>query len=395
MEMNEVGLDNGLNTFEKNILKTKYHTESKYDFVIKNNLKFAWIIATIVIVINSFWLIVRERFESFAIPKEPIVYFSLLFQIVLSVVLLIMSLCYKKITNIAVVRHLFLFYYLYLIYAVTIIVISEYNLAYENGVPDRYIGLSLITFYLFIIVALPMPKISYGMVIISALILSLVVQFIVIKDAPYSLIVHTVLKICLIAGYFAFRKYNINLALKNYEIVKLNNQLLVYSYVDFLTNVMNRRALDTYWEWLCDNDDVENVGIILFDIDYFKSYNDTYSHRNGDNILRKISAITMDMLDSEKNLLFRYGGEEFIIVFVNTTKKELLDFAFELKKRVYEEKIYRADVSEFDRITITCGCGIIKKEDMDKSDYITNSDKQLYVGKRNNRNCVVFDEEIF
>lgn len=59
MEMNEVGLDNGLNTFEKNILKTKYHTESKYDFVIKNNLKFAWIIATIVIVINSFWLIVR------------------------------------------------------------------------------------------------------------------------------------------------------------------------------------------------------------------------------------------------------------------------------------------------------------------------------------------------
>ena len=124
MEMNEVGLDNGLNTFEKNILKTKYHTESKYDFVIKNNLKFAWIIATIVIVINSFWLIVRERFESFAIPKEPIVYFSLLFQIVLSVVLLIMSLCYKKITNIAVVSHLFLFYYLYLIYAVTIIVIS-------------------------------------------------------------------------------------------------------------------------------------------------------------------------------------------------------------------------------------------------------------------------------
>ena len=33
MEMNEVGLDNGLNTFEKNILKTKYHTESKYDFI--------------------------------------------------------------------------------------------------------------------------------------------------------------------------------------------------------------------------------------------------------------------------------------------------------------------------------------------------------------------------
>lgn len=73
----------------------------------------------------------------------------------------------------------------------------------------------------------------------------------------------------------------------------------------------------------------------------------------------------------------------------------MLRFAQKIRKEVYDRDIKRNDIEQFDRITITCGCGLLEKEQMHKSDYITESDKQLYIGKRNCRNCVVFNDEIY
>ena len=388
-------LSNGLNTFQKKVLNIHHNDITIYDFVIRNDLKYAWIIALIVIFANSFWLIANEIFSYFDRLKEPIVFISLLVQILFSVGLFIISLKNDKIKNILLIRHIFLFYYLYMIFTVTVLIVSENISAFNNNIPSRYVGLSLVTCYLFIVVSLPMPKIRDGIIICLALLISLIVPLFLEGNESYSFAVHLVLRICLGIGYFAFRKYNINLAKKSEEIVELNHQLLVSSYVDFLTDVMNRRALDTYWEYLCQKEEVENVGIILFDVDFFKSYNDAYSHRKGDLILKKIGEIGKRIVDNEEKFIFRYGGEEFIVVLVNTTKKEILDFANEIRREIYNENISRQDVYDFDRITVTCGCGIIDKENMNASDYITDSDKQLYVGKRNNSNCIVFDVEIF
>lgn len=385
--------NNALNNFRKKVLKIEYEKGNIDSFVLNNDLKYAWIIALIVICSNVFWLI-SDKSVSRGLDI-PLIFISLLVQIFLSLGLIFMSLNYKKISNTNVIRIAFVIFYLFIIYMTTILVIRKNQLANQSGIDAYFVGLSLSTCNLFMIVALPMPNLKDGIVLVCAFIVGLFVPLFVSGKEAYSFEIHLILRIFLILGYFAFRKYNISLASKNMEIEDLNNDLLIPSYLDFLTKAMNRRALDTYWDYLCCSNETENVGVILFDIDYFKSYNDTYSHRKGDIILKKVSDIVREMLDDNDNFLFRYGGEEFIIIFVNVSKNEVLEFASKIRKRIYDENIKRSDIKEFDRITITCGCGMLEKEDMHKSDYISTSDKQLYVGKRNKRNCVAFEDEIF
>lgn len=385
--------NNALNNFKKKVLNIEYEKRNSDSFILNNDLKYAWVIALIVICANLFWLI-SDRNVSRGLDT-PTIFISLLVQVVLSIGLMIMSFNYKKISNINIIRFSFIIYYLFIIYVTTILVIQKNILASNSGIGAYFVGLSLSTCNLFMIVALPMPKLSDGILLTCASIVGLFFPLFAPGKEAYSFEVHVILRVFLILGYFAFRKYNINLTKKNMEIVELNNDLLIPSYLDFLTKAMNRRALDTYWDYLCCSDEIENVGVILFDIDYFKSYNDTYSHCKGDVILKKVSEIVREILDNEDNFLFRYGGEEFIIIFPNTSKNEILDFASKIRKRIYDENIRRDDMKEFDRITITCGCGILEKEDMHKSDYISASDKQLYIGKKNKRNCVAFEDEIF
>lgn len=385
--------NNSLSTFKNKVLKIEYEKGNIDDFVLKNDLKYSWIVAIIVIFANLFWLIGDSRVQRGL--DKPIIFYSLIFQVIISIVLLVLSLNHKKIHNISIIRYVLLFYYFFIVYVTTILIIQRNVLASASGVESYFVGISLSTCYLFIIVALPLPNIIDSILLIVSFIIGFFVPLFANGVMAYSIETHLVLRICLIFAYFAFRKYNTNLAKKNMEVIELNRELLIPSYIDFLTSAMNRRALDTYWEYLCQSDDVSNVGVVLFDVDYFKSYNDTYSHRKGDNILKEISSIVSGFLEEKNNFLFRYGGEEFIFIFVNTSKEEVLRFAQKIRKEVYDRDIKRNDIKQFDRITITCGCGLLEKEKMHKSDYITESDKQLYIGKRSCRNCVVFNDEIY
>ena len=171
----------------------------------------------------------------------------------------------------------------------------------------------------------------------------------------------------------------------------LDRHLELLSYTDQLTKALNRTALESYINILRKREAKEDIGIILFDIDDFKKYNDTYSHPEGDLILNKVISIAFDNINKEKQLIFRYGGEEFVVLLYNSNKEETIKTAKAIRKAVEDAKLPRDDGTLYPVVTITMGAAI---SNVNKPNFIKKVDEQLYFGKRNNKNCVVYNGEI-
>lgn len=124
-----------------------------------------------------------------------------------------------------------------------------------------------------------------------------------------------------------------------------------------------------------------NLGLILFDIDYFKMVNDTYGHLEGDNVLRIISELCIRNIRTS-DVLARWGGEEFVILVPESQPDDALKLADKL--RIIVER-YR-----FDRgFKITCSFGVTHLRNHEKSDdFINRADIALYQSKENGKNRV-------
>jgi len=103
-------------------------------------------------------------------------------------------------------------------------------------------------------------------------------------------------------------------------------------YIDELTDIPNRRALD---ESLATINGIYCIAMI--DIDHFKKFNDTYGHDEGDNVLRFVASI-IERIQGGK--VYRYGGEEFCVVFRNTSIKDAFDAADHVRRKVAGRKFY-------------------------------------------------------
>lgn len=160
---------------------------------------------------------------------------------------------------------------------------------------------------------------------------------------------------------------------------------------DPLTNIFNRRHLFERLQALVDkyNRDKNIFSLAILDIDHFKRINDTYGHPAGDFILKEFARILGENI-RPYDLLGRYGGEEFILVFIDMDKKSssvtvqrILDFIreqkfqFEGKDIQYTFSCGISDLSEFDN-----GQGTIK-------DLISHADQRLYQAKESGRNQII------
>ena len=171
------------------------------------------------------------------------------------------------------------------------------------------------------------------------------------------------------------------------------------AYVDELTNVLNRRALNKRLRTLG-----RKYSIAMIDIDHFKNFNDTYGHAEGDNVLRFIAT---NFSSEAESRVFRYGGEEFTIVFPGIDAKDVFARVEKIRKRVAEsvffirspEKI-RSKTSRRQRgertvhresvkVTISIGVASRTWEHKTPEDVIRESDRSLYEAKENGRNRVV------
>lgn len=180
---------------------------------------------------------------------------------------------------------------------------------------------------------------------------------------------------------------------RNRELAKRSRKLETIASVDPLTGILNRRAITEYLEgeWKKAREKKESIGIILADIDHFKTVNDSLGHPAGDQAL-KIFAKRLSSVLRPNDRLGRYGGEEFLIVLGNITGDALAKTAERLRD-VVASTPFALDAQTR---TITASFGAVLCDGCQASPEaaIAEVDRALYVAKETGRNKVVSADQI-
>ena len=175
------------------------------------------------------------------------------------------------------------------------------------------------------------------------------------------------------------------------RLLAMQKELEALSFKDGLTNIANRRrfnaSLELEWESARSNG--QPLSVLMFDIDFFKQYNDLYGHVKGDRCLVDI-AQTLDLaLDGQRDLVARFGGEEFVVLLPQADASVALKVAERCHRLIKKQAIIHAQSPHEQRITVSIGVGsVVPGEHMKPSDFIEAVDRQLYVAKRNGRNRI-------
>ena len=161
---------------------------------------------------------------------------------------------------------------------------------------------------------------------------------------------------------------------------------------DCLTGVYNRKGMELYLTTAkkkYETFDDYNFSIIIFDIDNFKEINDTYGHIFGDKVLKLICEIFIKNTD-ENDKIFRYGGEEFIILLQNVSQKEAFKIGNRLKKVVEKTDFIYNTSNNKEIIRITVSGGVAEcEEDLDTEQLIKKADILLYKAKNSGKNKIM------
>lgn len=171
---------------------------------------------------------------------------------------------------------------------------------------------------------------------------------------------------------------------KNLELQKINQQLNHLAVTDPLTQLFNRRHMNELLqqEWRrCSRYD-GNFAIIMFDIDWFKSINDTFGHQMGDKVLQEIATLIRTSV-RVTDAVARWGGEEFLILCPEIT----LDDARVLAQKLCE-LVARRNFSVARQITISVGVAEVAGK-RDVEELLHDVDGKLYAAKQQGRNRVV------
>ena len=134
--------------------------------------------------------------------------------------------------------------------------------------------------------------------------------------------------------------------------------------------------------------------VAMFDIDYFKKYNDTYGHIKGDEVLQKVVAQISSKLHRASDYLFRVGGEEFIIIYSDMKSfEEAQRFSAELVMEVENLQIEHSESLNDNVVTISLGLVTLTPPyDMDKETILRRVDELLYLAKDGGRNRLISQE---
>lgn len=152
---------------------------------------------------------------------------------------------------------------------------------------------------------------------------------------------------------------------------------------DGLTNLFNHRFFHDTVEKLVRKK--KGFTVFLFDIDDFKKYNDKYGHIAGDIVLREFGLIINDTI-RENDLGFRYGGEEFAVIFSNTGKKNAPVCAERIRKQI-NNKIFPNDIY----LSVSGGLAFFPEQAESRKQIIDLADKRLYKAKEAGKNRVIFE----
>lgn len=174
------------------------------------------------------------------------------------------------------------------------------------------------------------------------------------------------------------------------ELENLNNTLLYISENDSLTGIYNRRKFDKIMtaQWDLAKKNKYNLSLILLDVDCFKQYNDNYGHVEGDKCLSIIGSALSNYID-KKYIPARYGGDEFVIIFPNTSLDEVLKLGEDFRKRIENLNLKHEFSNIKNVVTITLGAAsVIPNNTITINEFIRQADTALYIAKEKGRNKI-------
>lgn len=184
------------------------------------------------------------------------------------------------------------------------------------------------------------------------------------------------------------------LAMHRNELHSANLVLENQATEDPLTGAINRRGMEErlgrliYLQRQRSAHD-GNLFALLFDIDFFKQYNDTYGHLAGDECLRTVSSVVHSMIQSEADFIARYGGEEFLVILNGIRLNDALVFAERVRDRIEKQGIEHKASRNSNVITISVGVAGWQPGITQTSELIRMADEALYEAKGLGRNRVV------
>ena len=181
--------------------------------------------------------------------------------------------------------------------------------------------------------------------------------------------------------------------------VGMNNAFLYMQFEnlakrDGLTGLYNRRILNKFMEKYRHADDElkkERVAAAMFDIDNFKSINDTYGHLFGDAVIVAVSAIIREISEEHGCASYRYGGEEFVILFINKSFDEVVQVVERIHKEIREKKITLGEQSVY--INTSAGVSFYPEQSTEQASVIDNADRAMYISKTTGKGKITIDEK--
>jgi diguanylate cyclase (GGDEF)-like protein len=167
-----------------------------------------------------------------------------------------------------------------------------------------------------------------------------------------------------------------------------NKELKELAYLDGLTQIANRRRFDDQLiqEWHRMKREQLPLSLILCDVDYFKQYNDTYGHQNGDECLRHLAKAIAAAGRRSTDLVARYGGEEFVILLPNTPLAGAQEVATMIQSNIRDLQLPHQNSAVSKYVTASFGItSIIPNDNNDAEQLLLRVDKALYFAKRSGR----------
>ena len=180
------------------------------------------------------------------------------------------------------------------------------------------------------------------------------------------------------------------------EIGVLSNTILdlfAKANYDALTGIYNRRFMETnlqqIMEFLSRSNGV--LSILMVDVDFFKLYNDTYGHQEGDRCLRMVARSLDSSVTRTNDFAARYGGEEFVVVLPNTDEAGVHLIAKKMLENVQNLNIPHAKSAVAEHITVSIGVTTGKVvHSQSWEEYVKRADEALYMSKQSGRNKYTF-----
>jgi diguanylate cyclase (GGDEF)-like protein/PAS domain S-box-containing protein len=176
------------------------------------------------------------------------------------------------------------------------------------------------------------------------------------------------------------------------KLLRLQKELEDLSYKDGLTGVANRRQFDSTLliEWSNAQRTKTPLSLIMFDIDYFKQYNDHYGHIAGDDCLKRVGQALRNSANRPRDFFARFGGEEFVLILPETDATAAQKIADRARDMLARENIEHVKSLVSNTLTVSMGVGTITPgQDDQVVTFITAVDRRLYDAKQLGRNRIV------